>query len=411
MVSAEQLAFHVVYASIASNADDGTATAERILRDERVLAGVRDADGDDALALIPVTEEGAVIALDREGRLRFDLSEERLRGAFAAEGITLHLGADEDSDAPGDSEPPSAYRHSEIDDETSDGAEIPAHLLTEPEPVRVAEFSHRSSWAARITAQLIDAPVHYRESGSWSLYRYATGRAHMALSGSRADGAIIELNIPQRGTMQYDEAWVEVTSPASHTGMFWPNSQRLTRPVLEVSAIAVPETAELYRRMLTEADGTRDELTSLGAGVRVDQDAALRACAPEAIGGVQGDVERLRAFVAAFGVPSELIDAALAEEPGGEVFTAHGWRRAVGGLLVSGWSATVPLTRRHRPLVRAARWVRERPLLGAALSTSELAGGVALTRSRSKATRGLGMVLVIDALIDLAIWAVRMRRR
>ncbi|MGX1695779.1 hypothetical protein ACWIBQ_10425 [Microbacterium keratanolyticum] len=407
---AEHVAFHVVYVSIESAADDATATAERILRDERVLAGVRAADGGDALALIPVTEDGTVIALDAEGRLRFDLSDRRLREAFAAEGIILRLGVDERADDPGDGGPLSPDPSDSVDD-FAGAEEIPAHLLAEPEPVRVAEFSRRSAWAARITAQLIGAPVHYRESGTWSLYRYATDRAHMALSGSRADGAIIELNIPQRGTMQYDEAWVEVTSPASPTGMFWPNSQRLTRPVLDVSTIAVPESAELYRRMLVEADGTQDELAGLSGGVGVDQVAALRACTPEAIGGVPGEVERLRAFLTAFGVPSELIDAALAEEPGGEVFTGRGWGQVIGDLLLSGWSETVPLTRRQRPLVRAARWVRQRPLLGAAISTSELAGGVALTRSRSKVARGFGVVLVIDALIDLVIWAVRMRRR
>src|SRR5690606_40001961 len=54
-------------------------------------------------------------------------------------------------------------------------------------------------WAARVTAQLLDTDVDYLEDGSWSVYRYRTERAHGAISSGRADGPIIEVNIPQYG--------------------------------------------------------------------------------------------------------------------------------------------------------------------------------------------------------------------
>src|SRR5690606_10392478 len=163
-------------------------------------------------------------------------------------------------------------------------------------------------WAARVTAQLLDTDVDYLEDGSWSVYRYRTERAHGAISSGRADGPIIEVNIPQ-----YGDAWVEVTSPRGRSAMFWPNAEQHTHPVLDIEAIKTPESAELYRRMLQEADGTGDELAELDMADTVDVEAAQRACIPESLGGVLGEDERLRAFVCAFGVPASLVRAGLDE--------------------------------------------------------------------------------------------------
>ena len=44
-------------------------------------------------------------------------------------------------------------------------------------------------------------------------------------------------------------------------------------------------------------------------------------------------------------------------------------------------------------------------------STAELAAGVGLGRGRSWIGRTVGILLVIDAIVDLAIWTVRIRRR
>ncbi|WP_309127903.1 hypothetical protein [Microbacterium sp.] len=425
-MTAEQIAFHVQYASVdTKEAGDAAPAATRILRSERVLAAVRDGSGEETVVLVPLTEDGAIVAMDAEGALRFDLTAERLRELFAAEGLTLWLerpdGLDE-LDAELDEEFGEAFE--DLDDDVLDGTartddpagfgmpgdddDLPDGLFA-VEPVRVAEFSRRGPWAARITSQLLRTDVAYVEEGSWSLYRYDTDQPHMVITGGRADGLVVEVNLPSAG-----DAWVEVTTPGGRTGIFWPNAERLTVPVLDIEAIARPQTAEVYRRMLTELDGTRDELQELSVGASVDVDAAHRACMPESVGGVSGEGERLRSFVAAFGVPADLISRGFADDDGGadaRRFAPRGWMPVIGDVLLGGMSEMTPLTRRDRALPRIARALRERPLLGAAVSTAELTAGLAMVRSRSRFARVVGVLAVIDAVADLVIWVMRMRRR
>ncbi|MFC7789900.1 hypothetical protein ACU045_13075 [Microbacterium sp. MAHUQ-60] len=419
-MSAEQIAFHVTYASVDSgDGADPTAAAERILAAERVLAAVRGFDGEATVVLIPVTESGDVVALDSEGLLRFDLTAAALGALFRAEGLTLHLGYAEGDLDDVDAELEEQYGEAfeQLDEPTEEpddlaGFGMPADAddleddLFAPEPVRVAEFSRRGVWAARLTAQLLETDVDYLEDGTWSAYRYRTDRAHGAISGGRADGPVIEVNVPPHG-----DAWIEVTSPRGATGMFWPNAERLTRPVLDIDAIAVPETVELYRRMLVEADGIGDELTSLGMTDALDVAAAHSACIPESLGGVVGEGARLCAFVAAFGVPAALIRAGLDERGAGQRLSARGWGPTIGGIVLGGLVEATPLTRRDRPAARFARLLGKRPVLGVALSAAELGAGLALGRSRSGLGRGLGILLAIDAVADLAIWAARILRR
>lgn len=238
------------------------------------------------------------------------------------------------------------------------------------------------------------------------MYDYRTGQPHVALTNGRADLPVIEVNRPE-----YGEAWVEVTAPNGATAMVWPNAEQHTRPVLDLDAIEVPESAEVYRRMLTEADGIGDELIELGMGAAIDLDAARRACLPEILGGVVGADERLRAFVAAFDVPVALIEAGLGEQTTGRRFVARGWGRTLVDFFVAGMGETTALTRRDRPVARFSRFVRKRPLVGISIAVAELTAGVAFTRTRSRIGRGMGILLIIDAIADLAIWVVRLRRR
>jgi len=416
-VSAEQIAFQVTYASVdAGDGSDPTAEVERILAGERVLAAVREFDGEAVVVLIPITEGGDVVALDVDGRLRFDLSASALGSLFADEGLILHLGYADDGldDVDAELEEEFGEAFDRLDAPTDEPDELTGFGMPEdaddmelfdPEPVRVAEFSRRAVWAARLTAQLLETDVDYLEDGTWSVYRYRTDRVHGAISGGPADGPIIEVNIPQHG-----DAWIEVTSLHGRSAMFWPNAEQHTRPVLDPDTIAVPESAELYRRMLAEADGTGEELASLGMD-GVDITAALAACAPEALGGIVGADARLRAFVGAFGVPASLIRAGLEEQDAGRRLAARGWMPMIGSVLLGGLPEVMPLTRRSSPLARLGRVLRKRPLLHGALSVGELSAGLALSRSRSGLGRGLGVLLVIDALADLVILWVRLLRR
>lgn len=418
-MTAEQIAFQVTFASVDSaDGIDSRGRAERVLRGARVLAAIR-GDRDEApTLLIPVTENAEIVALDEDGRLRFDLSAARLEALFAAEGLTLHLGltgdADDVLDAV-DAEPEEEFGYAfgrlaqageDREDLPDSGAWDDGDALLTQEPVRVAEFSRRGPWAARVTAQLLQTPVEYLEAAAWSVYRYRTDRAHGAVSGGGADGPIIEVNVPQRG-----EAWVEVTGRHGRTAMLWPNAERLTRPVLDIGAIAVPESAELYRRMLSVVDGAQDELDELRLGDEVDADAVRRACLPEALGGTAGADARLRAVVAAFGVPSALVDAGLDATGGGRRFVPRGWSRTAIELVLGGLVEVAPLVHRDRPVVRFARFLRKHPAVGAALSVLELMAGARLAAARSRLGRGVGVVLVIDSAVDLAVWVVRIRRR
>ncbi len=70
------------------------------------------------------------------------------------------------------------------------------------------------------------------------------------------------------------DVWFEVTAGNGGPVPLWTDAERDTLPVLDIDAIRVPETAEIYRRLLTEGDGSRDELLELAAAVRLDVDAA-----------------------------------------------------------------------------------------------------------------------------------------
>lgn len=419
-MSAEQIAFQVVYAAVEStDGADPTASTESLLREQRVLAALRPFAGDELVVLLPVTDTGSVVALAADGKLHFGLDSARLVELFAEQGLTLHLGIGDDALEEVDAELEQEYGDAfeQLDDPARSPEELSGFGMTadadeftddlfEPEPVRVAEFSRRGPWAARVTAQLLNTTVDYLQTGTWSLYAYRTDRAHAAISGGRADLPIIEVNIPASG-----ELWVEVTAPHGRSGMFWPNAERLTKPVLDIDEIAVPASADVYRRMLAEADGAREELVELGLGDGVDLETAMRACLPEALGGIAGEDARLRAFILAFGVPASLITAGLDDRSVGRRFAPRGWMRVIGGVLLGGLAETTPLTRTDRPLHRISAFLHARPLLGASVSLTELAAGVALGRSRSGLGRGLGVLLVIDALADFALWAVRLRRR
>lgn len=417
-MSAEQIAFHVSYASVESaSGDDPTQLAAEALRAERVLAASRGFDGDEAVFLIPVTESGHVVALDGDDRLRFDLTALAVQRRFEAAGLTLHLGLHDDAIEEVDQELDEEYgaAFEQLDDPAAAADDLGGFGMPDSgdsddelfamQPVRVAEFSRRGPWGARITAQMTGVEVDYLEAGTWSLYRYATDQPHMAVSGGGADEPIIEVNLPQHG-----EAWVEVTM-RGRTGMFWPNIERLTQPVLDLDAITVPESADVYRRMLLEADGTEEELRGLGMGEQIDLETARRACAPEALGGTAGELERVRAFISAFGVPAALISAGVDDAAAGRRFTPRGWPRTVADLAVGGIEEITALTSRQRPLPRAARFLRKRPAVGAAVSIAELAAGLAASRTRSPLVRGLGVLAIIDAALDLVIWVGRARSR
>ena len=415
-MTTEQIAFQVSYASVESaDSSDPTGTAVRLLREQRVLAAVREFDGMEITALIPVTDSGAIVALDEAGLLRFDLTAAELERAFSDAGLTLHLASAVDAlgqvDAELDEQFGDAFEMLDAPDAADDDDETDEELedfdeSDELDTVRVAEFSHRGPWAARLTAQIVGGAVDYLEADTWSLYRYRTDQAHAAVSNGKADLPILEVNLPTHG-----EAWVEVTAPSGRTGYFWVNGERLTMPVLDLSSIAVPESAELYRRMLIEADGVRDELMQLGMGAAIDIEQAVHACTPEALGGIEGTLARVREFIAAFGVPTTLIEAGLDDQASGRRFSARGWARTIGDWLMGGLTETAALTRRDRPMVRFEHFLRKRPLVGMSLSTAELAFGVGLSRGRSRIGRGIGILMVLDASADLAIWAVRMLRR
>lgn len=424
-----QVALQVQFAAM--DAGDGSDPRERglaILRRERVLSALRDAsapwtDQEEAVLLIPVTDDGHVVALDVDDRLAFELDVERLRALFSEAGLTLWLqsprdldeddaelsGVDEETLAALEREFESGDIDSHDDDaDAADDDEVPDDLFA-VEPVRVAEFSHRGPFVARLMAQMLDTDVSYRAQADWSLLQYRTGEAHSVVTASGVDGVVIVLNVPAQG-----DAWIEVTGTDGETSWFWPNIERDTRPVLDVESIAVPEIADLYRRMLSEADGSLDELAALDLGTEVDLASAYRACAPEAVGGTIGQDARLRAFLVALGAPAELVDQALSESDGDDTtqrFTANGWPALARDVFVGGLGEALSLTKRDRPIARFTRALNRRPLLGAALSAAELTTGAALTRSRSRAVRVVGVLVIIDAVVDLAIWTTRWRLR
>lgn len=396
---------------------DPRAQTRDILTRLRVPAGLLDADAawgepqQEAVVTIPVTDTGQVLTLTDDDAVDTTLTVQQLRDAFTAAGLTLWLQSGDgccddgcrDADAgvesgavgTGDSEEPDALRGSLFDPASFDAP-----------PVRISVFSHRGPFAGRIVAQLNGLHVDHVESGSWSLLRFLSEDPTSVGVATKAELPVIELNRVDGGG-----DWLEVTTNGG-VHHFWPGAERHTVPVLDLDTITVPETAEICRRLLSDGDGSRDELAEVAVHSRVDVAGAHRALQPEALGGVVGANERHRAFLAAFGIPDDLIDAALEDETALAVqgFAPTGWPAVLRETMIDGVSAMTPLTRRDRPLARLLTAIRRRPMFGAALSVAEFALGLAASRSRGVG-RVLGILMIVDAVIDLMIVSARLRRR
>ncbi|WP_175985832.1 hypothetical protein [Microbacterium tenebrionis] len=410
------LGVQLSYASVdRGDGSDPRAAATEVLRSVRALAAVRDAtiawgDADEAVLLIPVTDDDQVLTLTDEDTIATELTIGSLRDAFADAGLNLWIDGGESVDfdefeAEFTADEESAVEHVDEDLPDEDEDDLDPELF-EPQPVDVAAFSHRGPVAARFLAEVNGTDVVHAESGTWSLQRFRTTEPTGAWPSSAAELPLIELNRTGDGG-----SWIEVTARANETVPFWTDAERDTLPVLDIASIAVPETAEVYRRLLAEGDGTRDELEVLGARGVVDVDAAHRALVAESLGGVVGSEARLRAFLAAFRIPAGLIDSALsAQIPVGQRFAPSGWIAAIGESFLSGIGESTPLTRRETPWARVVRFVRARPAVGLAVGAAELVSGAVLARRRGVG-RVAGILLIVDAVADLVIWAMRLSRR
>lgn len=407
MMLQNSFAVQLSYASVdRSDGSDPRPAARDIFTRLRVPAGVRDAaaqwsDQHEAVVLIPVTDDGHVLALTDEDTIVTELTTVRLREEFATAGLTLWLdigdvdAIDDDVDAP-------AFESGEDEsDVDSDDAE-----LLEISPIEVASFSRRGPAVARALAQANGTSAEYLESGTWSLVRFSSDEPTGDWLTIKAELPVIEVNRAESG-----DAWIEVTTSGGVVP-FWLDAERGTESVLDLDAITVPATAEICRRLLSEGDGNRDELAEVATHTRVNVEQAHRALVAEAFGGIVGTRERQQAFLAAFGIPDDLIDAGLDGDTAlaARRFEPRGWLSTVGETLIDGTYALTPLTRRDRPLARASQELLRRPLLAAALSTVELVLGLAVSRVRGGG-RVVGILLIIDAVTDLLITAMRRMRR
>ena len=437
---------HVSFASVdREGGGDPREAARRILVRQQIPGAVRDAgaawgdDDEEAVLLVPVTDDGRVLTLTPEHGLETTLTAGELRAAFADAGLNLPLpDAADDTDAadgPEGAEDDGSEDHveaaddehpleeSELVEDIDDAAveEFPDDAVWDdelfaPEAVRVSSFSRRGPTAARLIAQANGIPVSHVESGTWSLQSYASADATIGWPAEKAEGPVIELNQPDRGL-----AWAEVTVPGANgiTVPFWIDAERDTVPVIHPDDITQPATALIVRSLLTEGDSSRDELAEIADRCALDVDAAHSALIAEALGGVRGADARTRAFLGAFGVPGDLIDIALAE-PGesggsaavpGQAFAPTGWARTIDEVLIGGMADATPLTRRERPLARLSRTLSERPAVGLVISAGELVLGAWLSGRASRGARAVGVLLVIDAVVDAVIGLVRLRRR
>lgn len=443
-MSDKSFSVHVSYASV-DRADGGDVrpAVRALLSALRVVSAIRDArapwgEGQEAVVQIAMTEDARLLTLSAQDAIETTLTAQELRDAFAAKGMTLWLSVgddddldddtasdlddvasdlwDEDADIDADGLADAALDEELEDEVLDDGAfdDVDLEELFDEQSVRVAAFSHRGPMIARYLAESTGSTVEYVESGTWSLCRYASTEPTDLLPPTKAEGPVIELNL-----VDGSADWIEVRVPTL-SGVavpFWPQAERDTQPVIDVESITVPETKEIYRRLITEGDGSRDELSEIAAVVAVDVDAAHRALMPENLGGVVGADARTRAFLAAFQVPAPLIELALAgEEPGDEELTGQmridpqGWTRGIGDAIVGGYSEALPLTRRNRWDGRLSRALRANPLLAASLSVGELALGVLSTRQLRGGWKSFGILLIIDAVGDLIVAAVRRQR-
>ena len=407
----DEFGVRVSYASVdRGDRSDPRPAARDVLSTLRVLAAVRDAaapwhEDAEALLVIPLTDDGAVLTLSADDTIVTTLSVDALRAAFADAGLRLGFAADGPA-----AEIPPGFEEFEAEFADASGAET-EHVESadglEPMPVQVAAFSHRGPAVARLLAEANRTTVAHIEEGDWSLQRFRTADPTAGWVSSNAELPVIEVNRTDAG-----DTWIEV-SAGSGTVPFWPDAERDTQPVLDLDVITVPESAEVYRRLLTEGDGGRDELIELATLTSLDVDAAHGALIAEALGGVVGTAERRRAFLAAFGIPDALIDRAFdaADEPDVRRFEPVGWPRAVWGTLVAGLGELTPLTRRNTLFARAAAAIRRRPALGLALSAGELTFGLWAAGRLRGAAKGVGVLAIIDSFGGIAVWVARLRRR
>lgn len=407
----------VSYASVdRGDGSDPRPSAREALSSLRVLAAVRDAgtawgDRAEAVLVIPLTDGGAVLTLTDEDTIATTLTIDALREAFVDAGLNLWIDAEPASTSvvEGFEEFEAEFDGDEDgfgDDEDAEefGDLLPE--LFEPTPVRVAAFSHRGPAVARILAEANRTAVEHAESSVWSLQRFRSSEPTSGWVSAKAELPVIEVNRTDDG-----DGWIEVTA-ASGTVPFWPDAERETQPVLDLDAISVPETAEVYRRLLTEGDGSRDELAEIAISTRVDVEAAHRALVAEALGGVVGSDARRRAFLAAFGIPEELIERAFDDAaPAARRFEPVGWAPAVWNTLVAGVGELTPLTRRNTFWARLTAAIRRRPALGLAIATGELALGLWAAGRMRGLGRAVGVLAITDAIGDIAVWVARLRRR
>lgn len=420
-----EFAAQMSYASV----DDGHGRDPRqaavaLLRELRVLAAMRDASrewsdsSEEAVVAIAVSNDGFVLTLTPEDTITRELGVGDLRARFADAGMTLWLEdpASDDElideyDYDEDDDPDEGFEDGDEGDVAEDDADLAA--LFAPDPVRVRAFSHRGPMEARLMAKMAKTDVAYAEVGLWSLVSFETAEPTEGWQPSKAQSPLITLNIPERGS-----TWVEVAThgvmASSH--YFWPDAERDTLPVLDIDAITVPAAAETYRMLLAEGDGVHDELVALAERCDLDVELAHEALRSEALGGIAGADARLRAFLRAFDVPEELIEAAMSDAgaatlPDARRFEVKSWPQTAGDVILGGtWEGTA-LTRRSQPWARLSKALLENPLLALAVILGELALGAVLTVVLRRGWKTVGVLLVTDALGDLVVLWARMRRR
>ncbi len=424
-MSDNSFSVHMSYASVdRSDGGDPRPESRSLLSELRVVSALRDAtapwtEGQEAVVTIAMTEEATVLTLSEQDSIETVLTAQALRDAFSAAGMTLWLSVGDDDESDDESEISAEDTDAAVDEfelgEADEFDESELESMFDEESVRVAAFSRRGLMTARFLAESVKSTVDYVEAGTWSLCRYATTESTDMLDPTRGEAPVIELNQVD-GTAD----WIEVHLPgfAAPAVPFWVQAERDTQPIIDPETITVPETKEIFCRLITEGDGSRDELSEIAASVSVDVDAAHRALAPESLGGVVGAEARTIAFLAAFQVPAELIDLALDDDVSRyEERASHlriepqGWVRGIGDAIIGGYEETLPLTHRDRWDARLSRALRARPLLATALYVGELVLGVLATRKLRGGWKSIGVMLVIDAVAELVIAAVRRKRR
>lgn len=426
------LAAQLSYASV--DRGDGTdprPDALRLLRGLRVLSALRDAraewsqDDEEAVVVVALDDQGRVLTLTEQDTIAPGPRVPELREQFEEAGLALYLDDPDDEyeefDEGEESDEGEAAAEDLDEDEPieddspDDDGELSEEELAElfkPVPVRVRELSHRGPLASRLRATSTGVEVAHSEVGDWSLAAYETTEPTPGLmSPSRAELPLVVLNLPADGG-----AWLEVTTHGSQLfpASFWPDSERGTELVLDLDTITVPATREVYRTLFIEGDGVRAELEEVAQRCILDVERAHLALRAEALGGVVGADERLQELLGAFGIPRVLVAAALSDSGVDGLdqvrrFSPKGWPRTVADALVAGTADSTPLTRRSRPLARAARVVRDRPLLGTAIAVGELAAGLLLTRVLPGGWKAVGVAVVVDATVDLGISLARTR--